>query len=205
MIEPIFIKSFFIIVVVLFLIGMFAPMVKIKKKGNDPHITHNGASLLTRLTPIAIFPWVIYIILFIIDNAIILQFLAFKLLISDYWIILGIIIIFFGLLLDFLGTAALGSNFRIDLPKEETTLITTGIYRLMRNPIVIGVYLLVFGSFLIIPTMISLIFLIANIITFNSKVRNEERFLAIRFGEEFEKYSKKVGRYTPFSLRKNKG
>jgi len=184
---------------------MFAPMVKIKKKGNDPHITHNGASLLTRLTPIAIFPWVIYIILFIIDNAIILQFLAFKLLISDYWIILGIIIIFFGLLLDFLGTAALGSNFRIDLPKEETTLITTGIYRLMRNPIVIGVYLLVFGSFLIIPTMISLIFLIANIITFNSKVRNEERFLAIRFGEEFEKYSKKVGRYTPFSLRKNKG
>ena len=75
----------------------------------------------------------------------------------------------------------------------------------MRNPIVIGVYLLVFGSFLIIPTMISLIFLIANIITFNSKVRNEERFLAIRFGEEFEKYSKKVGRYTPFSLRKNKG
>ncbi len=204
MIEPIFIKSFFIIIVVLFLIGMFAPMVIIKKKGIDPHGIHEGASLLTRLTPITIFSWLIYIILFIINDSIILHFLAFEFLVLDVFIFSGIVIIFLGLILDIWGTAALGTNFRIELPKEETTLITIGIYRLMRNPIVMGVYLLIAGSFLIIPTTISFILLIANIIAFDSKVRDEEKFLAKRFGEKFEKYSKKVGRYLPFSIIKNK-
>ena len=204
MIESIFIKYFFIIIVVLFLIGMFAPMVIIKNKGSDPHGTHEGASLFTRLTPITLFSWLIYIIIFIINNSIILHFLAFELLISDVLIVSGIVIIFLGLLLDIWGTAALGTNFRIELPKEDTSLITTGIYRLMRNPIVMGVYLLIAGSFFIIPTTISLILLIANIITFDSKVRDEEKFLAKRFGEKFEKYSEKVGKYLPFSIRKNK-
>ncbi|MFX1587068.1 MAG: methyltransferase family protein [Promethearchaeota archaeon] len=204
MIEPIFIKYFFIIIVVLFLIGMFAPMVIIKKKGSDPHGIHEGTSLLTRLTPIMIFSWLTYIIVFIINDSIILYFLVFKFLASDVFIFSGIAVIFLGLILDIWGTAALGTNFRIELPKEETTLITTGIYRLMRNPIVMGVYLLIAGSFLIIPTTISLILLIANIITFDSKVRDEEKFLAKRFGKKFEKYSKKVGRYLPFIIRKNK-
>jgi len=203
MIEPIFIKSFFIIIVVLFLIGMFAPMVIIKKKGIDPHGIHEGASLLTRLTPITIFSWLIYIILFIINDSIILHFLAFEFLVLEVFIFSGIVIIFLGLILDIWGTAALGTNFRFELPKEETTLITTGIYRLMRNPIVMGVYLLIAGSFLIIPTTISLILLIANIITFDSKVKDEGKFLAKRFGKKFEKYSKKVGRYLPFSIIKN--
>jgi len=204
MIELIIIKSFFIIIIVLFLIGMFAPMVTIKKRGNNPHGIHEGASFLTRLTPLTIFSWLIYIIFFIINDSTIVHFWVFELIVSDFFIISGIFIICLGLLLDIWGTAALGANFRIELPKEETTLITTGIYRFMRNPIVMGVYLLTFGSFLIIPTIISLIFLIANIITFDSKVRDEEKFLAKRFGEDLNIYIKKVGRYLPFSMRKNK-
>jgi len=179
-------------------------MVIIKKKGSDPHGIHEGASFLTRLTPITIFSWLIYIILFIINDSIILHFLAFEFLVLDVFIFSGIVIIFLGLILDIWGTAALGTNFRIELPKEETTLITIGIYRLMRNPIVMGAYLLIAGSLLIIPTTISFILLIANIITFDSKVRDEEKFLVKRFGEKFEKYSKKVGRYLPFSIRTKK-
>lgn len=205
MIEPIIIKIFFIIVVVLFLIGMMAPIFAIKKKGNDPHGTHEGASLLTRLTPLTIFTWLTYIIVFMINDVAILRFLAFEVLISDFFIVIGIIIIVLGLILDGWGTAALGTNFRIELPKEETTLITTGIYSLMRNPIVMGVYLLLLGSFLIIPTIISLIFLITNILTFDSKVRDEEKFLAKQFGEKYEKYKTRVGRYLPFNILKNKG
>ena len=50
MIELIFIKFLLIAVIILFLIGIGIPMVTIKKKGKDPHGTHEGASLLTRLT-----------------------------------------------------------------------------------------------------------------------------------------------------------
>ena len=175
-----------------------------KKKGKDPHGTHEGASLLTRLTPYTIFTWLTYIILFIVDGNTILNFLVFKLLISDVFIFIGILIISLGLLIDLWGTIALGTNFRIELPKEEISLITTGIYRLMRNPIVMGVYLLLTGSFLLIPTIISLIFLIANILTFDSKVRDEEKFLDKQFGEKYKNYSTHVGRYLPFSIIKNK-
>ena len=204
MIKPIIIKIFFITVISFFLIGLLVPMAIIKKRGKDPHGTHEGASLLTRLTPYTIFTWLTYIILFIIDAKTILNFLVFEFLISDVFIFIGIIIISLGLLIDLWGTIALGTNFRIELPKEEISLNTTGIYRLMRNPIVMGVYLLVTGSFLIIPTIISLIFLIANILTFDSKIRDEEKFLAKRFGEEYKNYCTKVGRYLPFSIIKNK-
>ncbi len=204
MIKPIIIKTFFIIVIMFFLIGMFIPMIVIKKKGKDPHGTHEGASLLTRLTPYTIFTWLIYIIIFIINDVAILRFLAVEVLISDFFIIIGIIIIILGLILDGWGTVALGTNFRIEFPKEEISLTTTGIYRLMRNPIVMGVYLLLFGSFLIIPTILSLIFLIANVLTFDSKIRDEEKFLAKRFGDEYKYYSKKVGRYLPFSIERIK-
>ena len=204
MIKPIIIKTFFIIVIMFFLIGMFIPMIVIKKKGKDPHGTHEGTSLLTRLTPFTIFPWLIFIILFIINDVAILRFLAVEVFISDFFIIIGIIIIILGLILDGWGTIALGTNFRIELPKEEISLITTGVYRLMRNPIVMGIYLLLFGSFLIIPTIISLIFLIANVLTFDSKIRDEEKFLTKRFGEEYKKYGRKVGKYLPFSIKRIK-
>lgn len=201
--KPIIIKTFFIIVIGLFLIGMFIPMVVIKKRGKDPHGSHLGASMLTRMTPLAIFSWLFYILIYIIYGSPLLHFLDIKVLISESAIITGIVFISIGLLLDIWGTVALGTNFRIELPKEETKLITSGIYRLMRNPIVLGVYLLLFGSFFIIPTIISLILILTNIITFDSKVKDEEKFLVNRFGENYEKYRKKVGRYLPNCIKKN--
>ena len=202
MFSSIIIKTFLIIIIGLSLIGMFLPMIVIKKKGNDPHGTHEGASILTRMTPLTIFSWLFYIILYIIYGTPLLHFLSVEFLITEKFTISGMVMIALGLLLDVWGTLALGTNFRIELPKEETLLITTGVYRLMRNPIVMGVYLLLFGSFLIIPTTFSLIFILTNILTFNSKVRDEERFLSAQFGEKYENYRRKVGRYLPFNIVK---
>ena len=202
MITSIIIKLFYIIIIILFLIGLFVPMIIIKKKGNDPHGTHESASLLTRLTSFTIFSWLLYIIAYIVMDVAISRFLAIDVLSSNVIIIIGFIIVSFGLLLDGWGTIALGSNFRIELPKEEISLTTTGIYGLMRNPIVMGVYLLLLGSFLIIPTVISLIFLITNVITFDSKIRDEEKFLSRQFGDTYKEYKIKVGRYLPFKLSK---
>jgi protein-S-isoprenylcysteine O-methyltransferase Ste14 len=204
MFNSIIIKTYLIIIIGLFLIGMFLPMIHIKKKGNDPHGTHEGASILTRMTPITIFSWLLYIILYIIYGNPLLHFLAIEILILEYFTIAGMVMIALGLLLDVWGTAALGSNFRIELPKEDTILITSGIYSIMRNPIVMGVYLLLLGSFFIIPTIISLIFILTNILTFNSKVRDEERFLSAQFGENYENYRKRVGKYLPFYTIKKK-
>lgn len=202
MIDPFVIKIFFLIVILSFLTGMFVPMIIIKKKGYDPHGTHESASFLTKLTPYTIFTWLTYIILYIIMDEEILLFLRFDVLISDFFVIMGMIIVSVGLLLDLWGTLSLGTNFRIELPKENISLIIAGVYKLMRNPIVVGVYFLLLGSFLIIPTVLSLVFLITNILTFDSKVRDEERFLDKKFGNEYRDYREKVGRYLPFNIFK---
>lgn len=115
-------------------------------------------------------------------------------------IITGMISISIGFLFEVLGIIALGINFRIELPTDETELITSGIYRIMRNPIVFGIFLLVIGTFLIIPTVIVLLICIFNILTFNSKAIDEEKFLLRRFGEEYKNYSNKIGRYLPFKI-----
>jgi len=68
MIEPIYIKYFFIISIILFLVGFFWPLVIVKKSGKDPHGTHEGASILTRLSSVSIFLWLGFIISYLFFN-----------------------------------------------------------------------------------------------------------------------------------------
>ncbi|MFX1364111.1 MAG: methyltransferase family protein [Promethearchaeota archaeon] len=186
----------------LFIIGFIWPLIVVKKSGSNPHGTHEGSAILTQFSSVSIFLWLVLIILYIFFNNLIETFWHLNFLSNDMIIITGMILISFGFLLEILGIVALGINFRIELPIDETELITTGIYRIMRNPIVFGVFLLVFGSFLIIPTIIVLLIAIFNIITFNSKAIDEEKFLLQRFGDDYKNYKNRVGRYLPFKIIK---
>jgi len=123
-------------------------------------------------------------------------------LIGAFLVLIGMITISIGFILEILGILALGINFRIELPTDDIELITSGIYRVMRNPIVFGIFLLVIGSFLIIPTGITLLIGIFNIITFNSKAIDEEKYLLRKFGEEYRTYKNSVGKYLPFKIVK---
>ncbi|EMR74144.1 hypothetical protein MCGE09_00172 [Thaumarchaeota archaeon SCGC AB-539-E09] len=91
----------------------------------------------------------------------------------------------------------LGDNFRISFPEEGTQLITHGIYDVMRNLIVLSIFLMMAGTFLLIPYLLSLFNLIVNIIGFDAKVTDEERFLAKRFGDKWIEYTRKTGKYLP--------
>jgi protein-S-isoprenylcysteine O-methyltransferase Ste14 len=175
--------------------GLALPMIKLRKQGIDPHGSHEEAPFLTRCTPITIFIWMFYIIFYIVNDEALRPFLLLNILDFDLAIIIGMIIVVLGYIFEGLGIYALGTNFRIELPKEESTLITGGIFKFSRNPIVLGMFFLVIGSFLMIPTIISIVLLILNVLTFDSKVRHEEKFLLNRFGEEYESYKKKVRRY----------
>ncbi len=202
MIELLYKKIFLIIVLVLFLIGLVVPLIMIRRKGKNPHGTHEGYSILARLSSVSIFLWIINNILFIFYNDLIELFWTFIFLSDDLFIITGMLTVTIGFIIEILGIQSLGINFRIELPEEETELVTSGIYRLMRNPIAFGLFLIIIGTFLLIPNVLTLIVTIANIIVFDTKVRDEEKFLLERFGEFFEDYKKRVGRYLPFTLRK---
>jgi len=201
-IELLNIQIFLVIVLIFFLIGLMVPLIIIRRKGKDPHGTHKGYSIIARLSSATIFIWIINIVLFIFFYNLIELIWIFTFLSVDIFIIIGIISVTVGFIIEILGIQALGINFRIELPKEETELITSGIYKLMRNPIAFGLFLIIIGTFLLIPNVLTLIITIANIIVFDTKVRDEEKFLLARFGKTYEDYQRKVGRYFPFSIKK---
>lgn len=196
------IKICLLILLTTHFIIFFTPLIIIRKKGFDPHGTHKNYSLLARITPISYFLLIIYIISYIFFSNVIDLVPIFTLFSEEIYVIIGIIIIILGLLFESLGIITLGINFRVELPKEETKLITSGIYRFMRNPIAFSMYLFVIGIFLMTPNILSLIISIMNIITFNAKVSKEELFLLEIFGDDYKEYKSRVGRYFPLILKK---
>jgi protein-S-isoprenylcysteine O-methyltransferase len=197
------IRLFFLFTLISFIIGFIWPLISVKRKKMNPHGTDKGASLLNLLSSISIFYWLTIVVLCIISYHLIMIFPLSFLEISIFMII-AMILIILGYILEFLAILALGINFRIGFPKEETDHITNGIYRFMRNPIILGIFFLVVGTFMIIPNVLTLISMIFNIITFNSKVKEEEIFLIKRLGDKYKKFMAKVGRYLPFNLYKKK-
>ena len=88
-------------------------------------------------------------------------------------------------------------NWRAGIAKTgKTTLVTTGIYQISRNPaflgfdlVYIGVMLMFFNGVLAVATLFAMIMLHLQI------VNVEEDFLLETFGEEYLIYQKKVCRY----------
>lgn len=115
---------------------------------------------------------------------------ALVLTIAAVLIIAGFVVSFWGII--GLGPALTASP----IPKEKATLVTHGLYGLVRNPIytglmIIGAGLVVFGaSWWHLATWVALIVLLA------IKARWEERMLGAAH-PDFAAYAARVGRFMP--------
>jgi protein-S-isoprenylcysteine O-methyltransferase Ste14 len=74
-------------------------------------------------------------------------------------------------------------------------LITDGIFAYSRNPIYVAFALMLMGQFLILPTGILLIYLIAGFWLLHRQVLGEETYLKEHYGEDYERYCRRVRRY----------
>jgi protein-S-isoprenylcysteine O-methyltransferase Ste14 len=79
---------------------------------------------------------------------------------------------------------------------ENHKLVTDGPYKYVRHPSYLGYFLMFFGLFFLWPCLFTLLPFVAIpgyfLITFD-----EEKLLVNRFGEEYEEYRKKTGRFIP--------
>ena len=83
----------------------------------------------------------------------------------------------------------------VDHPKK---LVVRGLYRYVRNPMYVGVFLVLLGEVLLLRSMpllwySALWLAIINVVIFVY----EEPYLRARFGESYEHYRKNVGRWIP--------
>jgi len=88
----------------------------------------------------------------------------------------------------------LGSNLRMGLPREETFLVTAGIYRFSRNPIYFALYCILAASLVYAFSWLNLLAAALAVALHHRIILAEERFLAGRF-PEFEDYRRTVRRY----------
>jgi protein-S-isoprenylcysteine O-methyltransferase Ste14 len=74
-------------------------------------------------------------------------------------------------------------------------LVTTGMFSLSRNPFFLSLDFYFFGVALILPSLFFISFMVLAIISIHFFILKEERFMKKVYGEEYEKYEKKVRRY----------
>jgi len=111
-----------------------------------------------------------------------------------FWIcvaLLGIGVAFFTLAILGLGRFSL----RVGLAQEKTSLRTTGIYRISRNPMLLGLYLMALGSAIYVQNPINWLLVIIALTIHHKIILAEEISMQNRFGEQWTKYCNSVRRY----------
>ena len=114
--------------------------------------------------------------------------------------ILGLLLVSIGFVLGLLALKAMKNSWRVGIKYEQKTdLVSSGIYRLSRNPYFLSYYILILGYLFIFPSIILFIFYLALVITFHFMILEEEDYLQNVHGEKYRAYKKKVKRY--FTLK----
>ena len=117
------------------------------------------------------------------------------------WVIeyTGGIILFLSLLFAIWARIVLGKNWSGAIQKVEgQRLIKCGPYKHIRNPIYTGVICGFFGTFLTLGTIASFLGLCIVSAAFLVKIKNEQRFLIMEFGEEYKQYIKETWALLPY-------
>ncbi|MBN1255985.1 MAG: hypothetical protein JXA50_11975 [Deltaproteobacteria bacterium] len=95
-------------------------------------------------------------------------------------------------------SAQLKDSWRVGVSdNHKTELIQDGIYAYCRNPYFLSYYLMFFGLFLVRPSLVLFVLILAAIASFHRMVLAEEAHLHKKHGKAYAAYKKKAGRYLP--------
>jgi protein-S-isoprenylcysteine O-methyltransferase Ste14 len=110
--------------------------------------------------------------------------------------VIGVLLVIFGFVILVWAFISFGASWRVGLDvKTPGELVTTGLFAVSRNPIYIFLNLWFVGVFLINGTLIFLIFALLAIVHLHYQILREEKFLAELYGQAYEDYCARTGRY----------
>jgi protein-S-isoprenylcysteine O-methyltransferase Ste14 len=95
-----------------------------------------------------------------------------------------------------IAQAQMGLSWRIGIDKERRTdLVQSGVFRLSRNPIFLGMILTLVGFFALLPNAVSLAILTSGYLLIQIQIRLEEAHLAQSHGAAYLEYRRTVRRF----------
>jgi len=113
--------------------------------------------------------------------------------------IAGLITFFFGLGIMIVGQVTLWRNYSGTVViKKDHQLIVHGIYRFTRNPIYLGLIIVVMGLPLYVGSLLGFLVMLILIPLILNRIRLEEKLLAEEFQEAFQEYKKTTKKLVPF-------
>ena len=90
----------------------------------------------------------------------------------------------------------MGNSWRIGIDEEKkAALVSTGVFRISRNPIFLGMIITLLGFFLTVPNAVTLLILILGFVLMQIQVRLEEQFLVSIHNHKYQSYSRQVRRW----------
>jgi protein-S-isoprenylcysteine O-methyltransferase Ste14 len=95
----------------------------------------------------------------------------------------------------YLGRFTMGDSFRLGTPREDTLLRTDGLFRMSRNPMYVGVYLIIAASALYTANPVVILLGVFVIAVHHRIVLAEENHLLNVFGREYSEYCSRVRQY----------
>ena len=196
-------QVFLAVSVGVFVVTFVGCMVIVRRRGHDPKGVMNGKGKNAPVTAFGTLLWLVVSLAYVLDARSVVWLGRVGWLDSDLAKGLGVASCSVGILVTVAGEATLGECFRVALPKEKTRLVTWGIYGWIRNPCVVGADLLALGTLLIAPSLVALVALALNIVGYDLKIRFEEEYLQRVFGEKYEAYQMRTGRYLPRLTRRS--
>ena len=101
-----------------------------------------------------------------------------------------------GDLIFLISVLCMKDSWRAGIPdSDKTKLVTDGIYRYSRNPAFLGFDLQYIGILLIYFNLLTLIFTMFAVSMLHLQILQEEQYLTVTFGEEYQAYRRQVFRY----------
>ena len=115
---------------------------------------------------------------------------------SSVLMILGIVSLILALIWVLVAQLQMGDSWRIGIDEEsKSTLVQHGLFGVSRNPIFLGMLVMLVGFLLLLPTAATLTITVLGFVLIHVQVRLEEAFLTEKYGEDYRKYQMNVHRW----------
>ncbi len=111
----------------------------------------------------------------------------------------GVVLVVVGIVITLTAQVAMGASWRGDVdPEARTALVTTGPFRVVRNPIFTGTATTALGLALMVPNVLAAAMLLAFGAAWEIQVRLvEEPYLLRVHGDAYRDYAARTGRFVP--------
>ena len=108
----------------------------------------------------------------------------------------GVALLVLALIWVLVAQLQMGDSWRIGIDeKSASPLVQNGLFAISRNPIFLGMLIMLIGMLLILPTAATLVVTVLGFVLIHVQVRLEEAYLIEKYGEEYRRYQARVRRW----------